>query len=341
MIDLRSDTLTKPNDQMRRVMMDAAVGDDVFSEDPTINKLQDMMAERTGKEAALFVSSGTQANQVALKTHTRPGDEVILDYNSHIFNYESGAPGLISGVVLHPVDGKYGQPSVGQISACIREHESHLARTSLVCLENTHNRAGGTIFPIKHIEQIAQLARDNGLKMHLDGARLWNASVATGISLADYAHHFDSVSLCFSKGLGAPVGSVIVGDKDFIELARYYRKAMGGGMRQAGILAAGAIYAVEHQLKDLEKDHRHARMLAETLNACDGFTVELEQVRTNIVIVEVGARGMNASQMVEALADKGVLVFAFGPTRVRFVTHRDVPEKQIAETIQILNQLYR
>jgi threonine aldolase len=221
MIDLRSDTLTKPTSAMRDFMIKAEVGDDVFGEDPTTNQLQHMMAEMLGKEAALFVASGTQANQVSINALTQPGQEVVCDYNAHILNYESGAAGMLSGVQLHPIIGEKGHPTAEQIAEVIRPADDHYPQTGLISLENTHNRAGGTIYPLDEIARISELSRRNNLRMHLDGARLWNAAIATGITLAEYASYFDSVSLCFSKGLGAPVGSVVVGSREFIKKAHF------------------------------------------------------------------------------------------------------------------------
>ncbi len=339
-IDLRSDTLTRPSRPMREYMMYAEVGDDVFAEDPTINQLQSMIAEMTGKEAALFVTSGTQANQISINAHTQPGDEVICDYNAHIFNYESGAAGMLSGVQLHPVTGRNGHPTVEQIEAVIRPFDDHYPQTKLICLENTHNRAGGTVFPIEQIAAVAELVEKHRLKMHLDGARLWNAAIATGLKIADYAQYFDSVALCFSKGLGAPAGSIIAGSKEFIKRAHFYRKACGGGMRQAGILAAAAIYAVENHFELLKRDHEHARLLAEALNDCPGISVNMEQTKTNIVIAELTDGRMTAEEMVEKLAGEGILVFPFSPVKVRFVTHLDVSRAAIEEAVTIIHKLF-
>ena len=286
LIDLRSDTVTKPSQDMREYMLNAEVGDDVFSEDPTVNRLQNKIAELLGKESALFVPSGTQANQICINVHTQPGQEVIVDYNAHIFNYESGAGGMLSGIQLHPITGENGHPTTEQIEEVIRPFDDHYPQTSLICLENTHNRAGGTIFPIEEIIKISNLAKEKNLKLHLDGARLWNASVAIGIELSEYAKHFDSVSLCFSKGLGAPIGSIIVGEKDFIKKAHFYRKAYGGGMRQVGIIAAACEYAIENNLIKLKVDHNNAKKIAETLDSLPGVDIDLESVQTNLIIRE-------------------------------------------------------
>ena len=338
-IDLRSDTVTQPNDEMRQAMAQAPVGDDVFGEDPTVNALQKKMAELTGKEAALFVSSGTQANQISINAHTQPGNEVICEERAHIFNYEAGAPALLSGVQLHPLPGKYGVLDVQQVEEAIRPPDHHFAQTKLIALENTHNRWGGTIYPIDEIKKMKKLADRHGLKMHLDGARLWNASVATGISLKEYARYFDSVSLCFSKGLGAPVGSIIVGGKEFIERAHYYRKVYGGGMRQAGIIAAGALYAVEHNFKRLKEDHRRAKLLAEALNAFPGMVIDLQTVQTNIVIIDTSLTGKPAALIAGRLNEHGVKVIAFSPTRLRLVTHLHITDDDVDRTIEVFKKV--
>ncbi len=334
MIDLRSDTLTRPDEGMRQAMATAEVGDDVFGEDPTVNALQEKMAKLTGKEAALFVCSGTMANQVSINAHTQPGDEVILEERAHIFNYEAGAPALLSGVQVRPIPGKYGVLDVEEVEEAIRPPDHHFPRTCLIALENTHNRWGGTIYPLDEVKKMRKMAKKHNLKMHLDGARLWNACIATGHSLKDYAQHFDSVSLCFSKGLGAPVGSIIVGDKEFIDRAHYYRKAYGGGMRQAGILAAAALYAVENNWQRLADDHRRARILAEAINEMPGFVVNLQTVQTNIVIIDTSLSGHPAPELMEKLKDKGVRVIAFAPTRMRAVTHLHISDNDIDQAIE-------
>ncbi len=338
-IDLRSDTVTQPSEAMREAMAHAPVGDDVFGEDPTVNALQEKMQKLTGKEAALFVSSGTQANQISINVHTQPGNEVICEERAHIFNYEAGAPALLSGVQLHPLPGKYGVLDVKQVEEAIRPKDHHFPQTKLISLENTHNRWGGTVYPIEEIKKMRSLADKYGLRMHLDGARLWNASVATGISLKDYAKYFDSVSLCFSKGLGAPVGSIIVGSKEFIERAHYYRKVYGGGMRQAGIIAAGALYAVEHNFTRLKEDHRRARILAEALNAFPGMVIDLHTVQTNIIIIDTSLTGKPAPSIAERLNENGVKVIAFAPTRIRLVTNLHITDNDIDRVIEIFKKV--
>jgi threonine aldolase len=340
-IDLRSDTITTPTSAMREFMMHAEVGDDVFGEDPTVNDLQNMIAEMLGKEAALFVTSGTQANQVSINTHTQPGNEVICDYNSHIFNYESGSAGMLSGVQLHPIHGDNGHPTAKQISEVIREKDDHLPQSRLVCLENTHNRAGGTIFPIEEIERIYSLAKEKDLKMHLDGARLWNAALETGNDLKKYASYFDSVSLCFSKGLGAPVGSIIVGSEKFIERAHFYRKAYGGGMRQVGILAAACIFAVENHFERLIDDHTNAKLLAKGLADLELFEVNMKSVQTNIVIVDITSKNINAFEITNLMKENGILAIPFSACKIRFVTHMNVSQTDIEYCIDKLGRLFK
>jgi len=338
--DLRSDTFTKPGIEMREWIAKAEVGDDVFGEDPTVNKLQEKVAEMTGKEAGLFVASGTMGNQVAINTLTQPGQEVILDADAHIFYYEAGAPALLSGVQLRPVKSASGILTAEEIESVIRPDNIHFPPTSLICLENTLNRAGGRIFPLEEIKKIRKVADRHGIKMHLDGARLWNASVATGIPLDEYGKYFDTMSLCFSKGLGAPVGSIVVGDTKTIDTARRYRKIYGGGMRQAGILAAGALYAVENNIDRLEEDHKHAKILAETINSLDGFEVDLQSVQTNIVIVSVTHKKLNAQDVADMLAKKGVLVLALGERMLRLVTHLDVSREEVLYAADVLKELF-
>jgi len=339
-VDLRSDTFTKPTPKMRDVMAQAEVGDDVFGEDPTVNELQEAVADLLGKEAGLFAASGTMGNQVAINALTQPGQEVILDSNAHVFYYEAGAPALLSGVQLRTVNGKNGILTKEQIEGAIRAENVHFPPTSLICLENTHNRAGGTIFPIEEMRRIRKLADEHNIQMHLDGARLWNASVATGVSLREYGKYFDSISVCFSKGLGAPVGSCVVGDRDFITRAHRYRKIYGGGMRQAGILAAGALYAVRNHIPKLKEDHDNAKLLAEGVASLPGFTVDMKSVQTNIVMIDMEEdTKRTANQVAEELKEKSVLVLAIGPYRIRAVTHLDVSRDDILKAIDIFKTI--
>jgi threonine aldolase len=338
-VDLRSDTVTKPTPEMREFMMKAEVGDDVFGEDPTIKALESKITELTGKDAALFVPSGTMANQISINAHTQPGNEVICEYQSHIFNYEAGSPAMLSGVQLHPLNGEYGILNDEEVRQVIRGKDHHHPQTKLITLENTHNRWGGTVYPLSDIEKISKVAIEHELKMHLDGARLWNASIASGITIKAYARFFDSVSLCFSKGLGAPVGSIIAGDRGFIDRAHYYRKAFGGGMRQVGMLAAAAIYAVDHHFNRLQDDHNHARALAEAINEIPGFVVNLSTVQTNIVIIDTGLCGRQAQEIAQEMEKHGIRMIALSPTRIRIVTHLEISDNAIDRTIEIMKKV--
>lgn len=340
-VDLRSDTLTKPTAEMRRVIASAKVGDDVFAEDPSVNELQKKVAHLLGKEAALFVPSGTMGNQIAINCSTRPGDEVICEANSHAFNYECGAPALLSGVQMFPISGECGVFSAGQVLQSIRPFDHHFPQTSLVVIENTHNRAGGTIFPIDEIEAISKIAKQRNLKMHLDGARLWNAHIATGIPLAEYAQYFDTVSVCLSKGLGAPVGSVLAGSAEGMDKAHRYRKIYGGGMRQAGVLAAAGIYAIDNHLQRLAIDHSRAKQLAETLDSFDGISVSLKTTETNIVIAEFDTTLYNVENVHQSLFDNGVLGIPFSHKKIRFVTHLDLNDDDISNAISVFDKMFK
>jgi threonine aldolase len=327
MIDLRSDTVTKPTSAMRRAMADADVGDDVYGEDPTVLQLEHAIAEQSGKEAALFVPSGTMANQLALAGHTLPGDEVLVGWMAHVARYESGAASALSGVQLTTI-GDSGQIGEGDIRNWRRPPAYYEPRQSLVCLENTHNASGGRIFPLHRLVETAKEARQCGLLIHLDGARLWNAMVATRTHLADWSRHVDSLSLCFSKGLGAPIGSVLVGNKDFITAARIRRKRWGGGMRQVGILAAAAHYAWEHHFPDLARDHDNATRLAEALSS--GFMVNKPE--TNMVLITTP----NASSLVTRARERGVQVSSIAKGTIRCVLHRDIPNEAVPTIATIL-----
>jgi threonine aldolase len=338
-IDLRSDTVTQPTAGMRKAMAEAVVGDDVFGEDPTVNKLQERVAELLGKEAALFVPTGVMGNQLAIKALTEPGDEIIVEAGSHIFNYETAGPSLLSNVQLYTLQADRGILKASQLEAAIRPKAYYMPRTSLVCLENTHNRAGGTVYPLDEIKAIRSYTKQRGLSMHLDGARIWNASAATGISPKDYASQFDTVSVCFSKGLGAPVGSALAGSKELIERARKFRKIFGGGMRQAGIIAAGALYALDHHVERLHEDHSKARAFAERLVDLPGIAIDLHAVQTNIVIVELPRGGSPADEVLEALKSNGVLMTDAGYTTIRAVMHMDVNMEDVKEAAEIVRKV--
>jgi len=339
-IDLRSDTVTKPSKAMRQAIAEAEVGDDVFEDDPTVQKLEEMVSELLGKEKSLFVPSGTMANEVAIKSWTEPGDEVVLEVDSHIYNYEVGAPSVLCGVQMHTLKGKRGVLSAEQILDHIRPQDIHIPPTTLICLENTHNRAGGTIYPIEEIKKIREATKPLGIKMHLDGARLWNATVATGIPLDQYARWFDSVSVCLSKALGAPIGSVITGDSDFIQTARRNRKMFGGGMRQVGIIAAAGIYAIENNFNRLIEDHRNAKALAQGLSKIPKISVDLESVQTNIVVIDIKESGMEVEEALEKLKERNVLAVPFGKTQIRCVTHLDVNRDDIYQALEVFKQIF-
>ena len=330
MIDIRSDTVTKPSDEMRDVIARAEVGDDVFGEDPNVNELQVAVAKLFGKESALYVPSGTMANQVSINAHTQPGNEVICESGCHLYNYESGAPALLSGVMLRTIDGEMGSITAEQVEANIRPTSYHFAQTTLITLENTHNRAGGTIFPLGQIKEISEVAKKHNIKMHLDGARLMNAVVATGIEAAEWASYFDSVSICLSKGLGAPVGSVVAGTEAFIERAHRYRKTYGGGMRQAGLLAAAGKYALENNVERLAEDHTNALTFAESVASLEGINVELDWVQTNIVMIDIDESLGSAAEWVERLAELDVAILTVSPQRLRAVFHLDVSTEESA-----------
>ena len=303
-IDLRSDTVTRPTPAMRKAMADAEVGDDVFGEDPTVNRLQERAAELLGKEASLFVPSGIMANQLAVRLLTQPGDEVIIEAQAHIFHYEAGAGGALSGIQFYGLPGARGILEADQVADAIRTDEIYLPPTRLVCLENTHNRGGGTVYPLEKIKAIAKIARRRGVAMHLDGARIFNASIASGISAAKYAESFDTVSFCLSKGLGAPVGSLICTTTDRIPLLRRLRRMFGGGMRQAGILAAAGLYGLKHNIKRLAEDHAHAKKLAMALADLPSISLHPNHVETNIVIFDIAKTRYTPERAVEALKKK-------------------------------------
>jgi threonine aldolase len=326
-IDLRSDTVTRPTEEMRRAISEAALGDDVFGEDPTVNRLEEYVADLLGKEAALYAPSGTMTNQIGVFVNTNRGDEVLLHEGAHIFNYEAGAPALLSGVQVRSLPGEGGVVSPDALRAAVRPENVHFPRPRLLCLENTHNTAGGRIFPLEDFAAVATEARESGLKVHLDGARLFNAQVATGIPAREWCEHADTVSVCSSKGLGAPVGSLLAGDEETIREARRARKAFGGGMRQAGVIAAGSLYAFEYHVERLAEDHGRAKKLAAGLLDA-GY--EVEPPETNIVLVEVG----EVDRFLQALAREGVLATPRSASTVRFCTHLDVGDEEIEAAIE-------
>jgi threonine aldolase len=333
MIDLRSDTVTKPTDEMRKAAYEAEVGDDVYGEDPTINKLEETAAEILGKEAALFVTSGTQGNQIAVLTHCRPSNEILLEAESHIFYYESGAVSALAGVQTRTLKGNRGAMSPKDVENAIRRGDDlHYPETGLICLENTHNRAGGAILPIENMEEIYAVANSHNIPVHLDGARLFNAVTGAQRPVKDFTKNCDTVQICLSKGLGAPVGSIIAGDREFIGKARKWRKRLGGGLRQAGIIAAPGLVALTTMRDRLIVDHHHAVNLAEGLGNISGLQV-VNQVDTNIVVIDVSGLQINSTVFVEKMKEKGIKVGAFGPNLVRFVTHYNVSSEDISKTL--------
>jgi threonine aldolase len=329
-IDLRSDTVTKPTEAMREAMARAEVGDDVYGEDPTVNRLQEMVAGLLGKKAALFVPSGTMANQLAIRIQTQPGQEVIAESKAHIVRYEQGAAGALAGVQLQWVTGDRGIMGPEHIEAAIRPKDQHSIQTALICLENTHNAGGGTIYPLSTIERIRAVASAHGVPMHLDGARLFNAVAATTLPPAAYAQHFETVSVCLSKGLGAPAGSLLLtNDPALIDKARRFRRMYGGAMRQAGILAAAGIYALEHHIGRLKDDHDNAKRLARKLQQIPAVTINPQHVESNIIIFDIIGHRLCPSELVAALRREHVLINAVGGTSFRAVTHLDVSTRQI------------
>lgn len=318
-------------------MAEAPVGDDVYGEDPSINRLEALAAEMVGKEAAVYVPSGTMGNQAAVMTHTQRGDEVLLDENSHIFFYEVGGLAVLSGVQTRTLRSVRGAMNPGDVSAAIRPENIHFPRTTLLCLENTHNRAGGRALPVEYIDEMADLAHSAGLKVHLDGARIFNAAEALGVSAGRVAQKADSVMFCLSKGLSAPVGSIVAGTAEFIEGARRSRKILGGGMRQAGILAQAGIVALEEMVARLGEDHRLARQLAEILSGFPG--IEVTPPDTNIVSVSTEGIRVPAPQLVAMLAEQGVLANAMDPARIRLVTHKDVMEDDVRKALGVIEQV--
>ena len=340
-IDLRSDTVTRPTPAMRAAMNHAEVGDDVFGEDPTVNRLEERVARTLGKEAALFVPSGTMSNQIGIKTHTVPGDELLCESSCHIYLYEVGGAAVLSGVTCRTFEGKHGILDVSQLEGCVRPVNDHLVRTRLVCLENTHNRGGGRVYPLEKIQAISGWARRNNLIMHLDGARLWNAVVATGIPAETWAKCFDTVSVCFSKGLGAPVGSALCGPKEFITRARKVRKLFGGGMRQAGIIAAGALHALENHVERLAEDHRNIKVIARAVADTPGLRLDPADPETNILFFHIDPELGTAKDVAATLKQCGVRVHPTAPQTIRICTHLDVSPAQAvraAETIQTLSR---
>lgn len=341
MIDLRSDTVTKPTPAMRRAMAEAEVGDDVYGEDATVNLLQERVAETFGKEAALFCPTGSMGNQIAVKLHTKPGDEIIIEERGHIFNWELGMPAVAAGVTIRPVRAANdnGMLTWAEIESAIHKNQPYYAApTGLICLENTHNFGGGSTMSADETTEICDRAHALGLPVHLDGARIFNAAVAQNESVADLSKSVDSVQFCLSKGLGAPVGSMILGTKDFIDEARTWRKRFGGGMRQVGVLAAAGLVALEESPQRLHIDHENARRLAEGVADIKGIAIDAERVQTNIVIFDVSATGKSSAEICAALKEENILASPFGKA-IRMVTHCDVSREDITTTVKKIENI--
>jgi threonine aldolase len=341
MIDFRSDTVTKPSPGMLEAMMNAEVGDDVMGEDPTANRLHEKVATLLGKEAALFVPSGTMANHASIRAWTEPGDEVIIHKLSHTCIYESAAGAALCGIQFSLREGDRGILDPEDVAEAVRDPEKdHFPRSRMIMLENTHNIGGGSVYPIQVVKEISEVAKEKGLALHMDGARLFNACVALGVEPIEYARHVDSVSICFSKGLGAPVGSAVAGSKEYIKRVHRFRKMCGGGMRQIGYLAAGAIYALEHNIGQLAEDHANARLLAEAIHEIDCFAVDQDAVETNMVFFDVVADDLDAARVVGMLRQEGILMGSITKRRIRAVTHLDVSRDDVLRAIQAFKKLF-
>ncbi len=340
-VDLRSDTVTRPSPAMRRAMAEAEVGDDVFGDDPTVNRLQEKVADLLGKEAAIYVPSGSMANQTSIRAQTQPGDEIICHADSHIYHYEAGGPAGLSGCSLRLLPGRGGIFDAAAVRGALRPPDSHFPQSALIVVENTHNRGGGTCWPLEELARIRAVADESRLRMHLDGARLMNACVAKGHKPAQYTKYFDTVSTCFSKGLGAPVGSAVAGTKETIKRVHRFRKMFGGAMRQAGVIAAAALYAVEHNIDRLAEDHANAQRLASGIANLPGVTVHVASVETNIVYFDVDEARGTAKQFCDALREQGVWILSTATQRIRAVTHLDVSAADIDRALAAMNAVLR
>jgi len=340
LVDLRSDTVTRPTAAMRKAMVEADVGDDVLGDDPSVIRLQEVIAELLGKEAAVFVPSATMANQIAIRAQTEPGDELIAHADSHIIHYETGAPAALSGVMIHPLSGPRGMFDAADVRAGVRSTSPNFARSRMLVVENTQNRGGGSVWPLEQIRRVTDAAREYALCTHLDGARIWNASAKTGISVAEYARPFDTVSCCFSKGLGAPVGSALCGSKATVLRAHRFRKMFGGSMRQAGILAAAALYGLKHHRDRLVEDHANAQRLALGLGDMRGIEVSLSEVETNMVFFDLApAVPLDAAELCTRLKADNVLMMPTGPRKVRAVCHLDVDTAGIDRALMAISRI--
>lgn len=338
-LDLRSDTVTTPTDAMREAMRNAAVGDDVYGEDPTVNRLETLAAQRLGKEAALFVPSGTMGNQVALMAHAGRGQEVILEETCHIYNNSVGGPAFLGGILTRTLRGTYGILDAEEIRKAIRKESLHSPGTALVCLESPTNRGGGTVYPLSLVQEVFDVAHRAGICVHLDGARIFNAATATGVPASEYARWTDSVMFCLSKSLAAPIGSLVVGSHDFIHRARRFRKLLGGGMRQAGVIAAAGIVALETMVDRLHEDHENARLLAEGLSNIQGIEIDLKRVQTNIVIFAVRHPRIDTPTLTQKLRDDGILVHQISPDAIRCLTHKDVNRADVLLAVEAIQRI--
>ncbi len=338
-IDLRSDTVTKPSEAMRQAMLTAEVGDDVFGDDPTVIELENFIARLFGRDSSLFVPSGTMANQICLKTNSRQGWELLCERECHLVNYEVAGPAVHAGLMINLLTTDSGSLTAELVRENIRPKNIHSPLTKIVAVENSHNRHGGTIIPQNDIVELAKLCKEHELIFHLDGARIWNVHAATGLSLKELTGPFDSISVCLSKGLGAPVGSMIIGSSEFIEKCRRERKLFGGGMRQAGIIAAAGLYAAKNNIKGLANDHSNARILAEGLNVLETFEIDMEKVQTNIVAIYLKSDS-KAGEVIEKMASIGIRAVAYSETKIRFVTHLDVSEDDCKEAVQRISKAF-
>ncbi len=339
MMDFRSDTVTVPTEEMRQAMANAPVGDDVYEEDPTVRELEEKAAELLGKERALFVPTGTMANQIAVLVHTNPGDEVIVEQDAHIYYYELGALARLGGVQARTIKGIRGKMSLDQIREVIRPNDLHFPVTKLICIENTHNRAGGAVLSADETIAICNLAKEHSLAVHLDGARIFNAAIALDVSVKDLVAPVDSVMFCLSKGLAAPIGSILLGTEDFIKKARKWRKMLGGGMRQVGVIAACGLVGLNTMVDRMKDDHRMSKELATGLSKIPGISIDVEDVETNIVVIDVRKTGMTSAEFINKLRDRGIKATSFGPHQVRFVCHKDIEEHKIRQAIELVSQM--
>ncbi|MGQ9617482.1 MAG: threonine aldolase family protein [Candidatus Aminicenantia bacterium] len=337
--DFRSDTVTKPTERMRKAMYEAEVGDDVLGDDPTVKKLEEFAAEKIGKEASLFVPSGSMGNSICVKLWTKEGDEVILEERSHIYNIELGSLSVISRVLPRPLSSKRGEMAPEEVEKAIRKRTLISNGTSLICLENTHNFWSGAVLSVENFKEIRKIADKHNLKIHLDGARIFNASIAKKIPVKEWTSLVDSVMFCLSKGLSAPIGSIVAGSKEFIDEARRLRKLLGGGMRQVGVIAAAGIVALEEMIERLEEDHTLAKKLAYALSEIKGIEIDPEGVETNIIIFKIKKEGLSAGEFVEKLIEKGILALSISENEVRFCTHKDVKERDVDRALKVIKEI--